>query len=698
MAWFGRRKRDEAKALSVMQHEGRQPWLSGLLRRTKFDYAREVGSGIDSSVVTAPVQWVQRAFPEGRLRVMRGGPDARQEVDNHELVQLVQRPNPYYGDVAMWCASILSWYVAGNVYWLKVRNGTGRVVELWFVPWWMIEPRWPDDGSEFISHYAYRPDSRRPPVRLEFDDVVHFRHGVDPGNLRMGLSPLRGTLREIFTDLEASNFVASLLRNMGVPGAVISPEGGAASPDDVEAVKAWFRSAFGGDRRGDPLVMGGPTKVSQFGFNPQQMDLSVARDVAEERVCACIGIPAAVVGFGAGLQAAKVGATMGELSRLAWTNGIIPLMRAFADELQRSFPELVRPGDQVEFDTDGVMALAEHRLTQATQWSAAVTGGWAMVAEARDAMGLDVDDSHRIFLRPFAAIETPAGAPPRAPEPNPEPDPEPEPKQIKADRVPAAVRTRGRDYVRRLATQEVRLAAAVEPRLKKLFADLGTAAAAAARPVLEAEGPVAEQRSAGTGETKVDDLVVGAILEQLELPLHQVALQRLYETHYLTVAKEVSAAGELLGLAADLPDPVARAVVAAGGRRSGLVDLSAQSRQALFDALAEGRAAGEGVDQLVARIRDEVGGGPWQSAETRARTIARTETKYAQNTSTIARAQNAGVERFMVFDGRLGPGRSTPSHIARDGTVVDANTAARMAAEEHPNGTLSFAPYFEEDE
>jgi uncharacterized protein with gpF-like domain len=85
-----------------------------------------------------------------------------------------------------------------------------------------------------------------------------------------------------------------------------------------------------------------------------------------------------------------------------------------------------------------------------------------------------------------------------------------------------------------------------------------------------------------------------------------------------------------------------------------------------------------------------------KSAEKRARVIARTETKYAQNISTLERAKAAGVFQFVVLDGRLGPGRSVPSHIARNGSIVTADQADAMAAAEHPNGTLSFAPYFGE--
>src|SRR3546814_5990703 len=91
--------------------------------------------------------------------------------------------------------------------------------------------------------------------------------------------------------------------------------------------------------------------------------------------------------------------------------------------------------------------------------------------------------------------------------------------------------------------------------------------------------------------------------------------------------------------------------------------------------------------QMAERILPQVEGGPWQSAETRALVIARTETKYAQNISTIERGRAAGVTSFIVFDGRLGPGRSKPDHIERDGSIVSTVEAVAMAGAGHPNGT-----------
>ncbi len=402
------------KALTAMRHPGRPGFWGTLLKRTRYDYRREIGDGLDSSVVTAPIRWVQRALPEAVLVVKRRKPGGGYEqLDEHEMLALIQRPNAMYGDIALWGATVLSWYLAGNAYWLIVRNGVGRPAEIWYVPHWMMEPRWPEDGGAYLSHYRYTPGGGHAPIDIDPDDVIHFRDGINPRNTRLGLSALDSVIREIFMDLESSNFVASLLRNMGVPGVVISPKGGAmAAPGDVEATKSWFQEQFGGDRRGGPLVMGAPTDVQPYGFNPQQMNMSEARDIAEERVCAVIGVPAAVVGFGAGLQTAKVGATMAELHKIAWLNGVLPLARALADELKRSLlPQFGNAaGLDVAWDTDDVPALQEDEAKQVERLIKEVSAGLVTVYEYRSARGWPADDSHKYYLRSISMIAEPEGA------------------------------------------------------------------------------------------------------------------------------------------------------------------------------------------------------------------------------------------------------------------------------------------------
>ncbi|WPZ06587.1 phage portal protein [Pelagerythrobacter marinus] len=700
------------KALTAIRHP--RPFIAPrMLARTKFDYRREVGDCLDASVVTAPVQWLQRSLPEARLAVRRRQRNGIvKPLDDHDLLALIRKPNEFYGDIALWFGTVLSYCIDGNAYWLKVRNRAGRVVELWYIPHWLIEPRRPDSGDgAFLDHYRYSPGGGYQAMRIEPQDVVHFRHGINPHNLLKGLSPIDGVIREIFADLESSNFVSSLLRNMGVPGVVISPKGGAMpTPDDVAATKAWFTEQFGGDRRGGPLVMGAPTEVHPYGFNPQQMNMSEARDVAEERVCACLGVPAAVVGFGAGLQQTKVGATMEELRKLAWHNGVLPLARSLADELGRSLLPDFADGDRLEayWDTDDVLALSEDEDKQVERKLGEFKAGAITLFDYLTETGRDADESHKYYLRPIAVIEVPLNQAGRGNELDPaDPTEEAEPGRAKARgtkdakhgegdhdragrRASAEEMKRGEAYVLMLQRQEAGLRKAFEKPLLALF---GKWRGETHRVAAEILGTGKARRCAAT--KAIDDELLAAILEKLGIEAWAAELTQAYGAHYLEVAKAVQDAAERAGLGTSLPDPVMRAIVASGGRRAGLVDLDKQTRQAVFDALAEGRAEGEGVEQLAARIADYVEGGVWNEAETRARIIARTETKFAQNISTIETGTAAGVEEFMVFDGRLGPGRSLESHIARNGSIVSADEAAAMADAEHPNGTLSLAPHFD---
>lgn len=690
---MGRFVKAAQAALQTFRHGGGMTGLfGGLLRRTRFDYRKEVGDFLDASVVMAPVQWVQRALPEGEFKVRKKTKDGGfEELPDHPMLALIQNPNPFYSDIVLWWGVVLSLLLDGNGYWMIVRNGVGRPAQLWYIPHWMLEPKWPEDGSVFISHYRYAPGGGVPPMDVAPEDVIHFRYGVNPRNLRKGLSPIDSVIREIFMDMESSNFVAALLKNMGVPGIVIAPKGGAMpNPQDVAATKAYVQSQFSGDGRGRALVLGAPTEVSQFGFNPSQMEMSGARDVAEERVCAGIGIPAAVVGFGAGLQSTKVGATMEQMGKQAWQNGVLPIGKLISDELKRSLLPLFgdATGLDVFYDASEVPAMQEDEDKRVERWNKMLQAGAITVYQYLIGLGMEADDSHKYYLRPIAVIEVPEGGarPDRG-----DPAQAKGAKSAEGPKASDAAYKRAETYALILQKAESGLQKAFEKPLVAFFQRIGAAARDAALPLLE------EQFGKARG-VKSDDLIVDMILAELDIPKFDSALRRLYEAHYLEVAKSVSEAAGSAGLGASMPDQVAQSIIAAGGRRAGIVDLSRQTRAALFETIAEGRAAGEGAEALAARIYPHVEGGPWQSAETRARVIARTETKYAQNISTIERGKAAGVTRFVVFDGRLGPGRSKLEHMARDGSIVSAARAVQMAAEEHPNGTLSFGPHFDEED
>lgn len=408
--------------------------------------------GLDANVIMAPVLWIMRTFTEAQAVVQRKLPDAVWgPVDDHPVERLIDRPNDFYDGDALWKATALSFVLEGNAYWRKVRNPFGEVVGLWYVPHWLMRPEFPSDGSAFISHYRYTPGTGQP-IPIPRRDVVHFRFGLDPENTRLGLSPLRCLLREVLTDQEASRFSETILQNMGVPGLMIAPksDANAPTPDQVKEMKEFVESNFRSGNRGRALVLGKPTEISQFGFDPNKLMLANLRDISEERVCAVLGIPSAVVGFGSGLQSTKVGATMRELRRLAWVQCLIPMQKSLAKQLTgqllADFTAQSRRY-RVRFDTSDVSAFQEEDDLRATRVAKLVVAGILRVDRAQEMLGLEVDQTQQVYLRPTTAqpfgpgAPAPAesGAPPADGEPSGDGAPDPEDDEQK---LLAAIATR----------------------------------------------------------------------------------------------------------------------------------------------------------------------------------------------------------------------------------------------------------------
>lgn len=380
--------------------------------RSKFDYLSEVGDGTGSSTVMAPLLWIARTFPEAPLAIYRTGPEGKEDrVIDHDLLRLMRRPNRFYSGKTLWQATLLDYNVDGNAYWIKIRDRAGRVVELWWAPHWTMEPK--GDETTFVTHYEYSPGGATQKILIPADDVVHFRFGLDGDDPRKGRAPLKSVLREIFTDDEAANFTASLLRNMGIPGLLVSPDGDSPpSEDDVKETKAYIRQRFTGDNRGDALVMSGPTKVQQFGFSPEQLLLKDLRRIPEERVTAVLGVPAVVAGLGAGLDRSTFG-NFSEAREAAYEQTIIPTQEVLAEELWfQLLPDFEAEEMwqmRVSFDLSKVRVLQPDLDKMAERLERGVRVGAAMRSDFRRAMGWDVDEARDdVFLIPLNVAEVDA--------------------------------------------------------------------------------------------------------------------------------------------------------------------------------------------------------------------------------------------------------------------------------------------------
>jgi HK97 family phage portal protein len=362
-------------------------WLPG----SQYDYKSEAGNLIENSIVAASVAWAVRTFPEPDVVVKQIGAKETKIITSHKVLNLLNdSPNPDEDASHLWAAALCGYMIDGNAYWVKLRGVAGNVVEIRSVPYTQMAPLWKDNGSEFISAYGYYINATRYTIKKE--DVIHFRFPVDdPANDRKGYSPLKSLLREVCSDNEAATYGAAIMRNFGVMGMMLTPKDSADTiPEEArERIARLVQQKTTGEHRGEPMVLSGAMDITNLSVSPESMALDKIRRIPEERISAALGIPAVVVGLGAGLDRSTF-ANMEEAGRQAYEQFLIPTQKAFASTLNRFLmPEFSDTSkEKIAFDYSEVAALQENQDAIAVRVELLYSAGIIDRATALTELGL----------------------------------------------------------------------------------------------------------------------------------------------------------------------------------------------------------------------------------------------------------------------------------------------------------------------
>lgn len=343
----------------------------------RLNYAVQIGDPLLSPLVMAAGKWHIRNIHSAPLFVIRRDDEGTiiSKTLKHPVLDLIRRPNTNYTGKLMMKSAGISWMLSGNAYILKIRDGDGVVMNLWYEPHYSIRPRWPGDnvaspnqtpspslsgpGSEFISFYEiYRNHTW---YRINADDVVHFKDGCDPRNPRVGINGMSSLLAEIFTDQQRAHFSATVLSNLGMVPFVISPRESfmTISEKSAEKLKEDLLVRARSDR-GKPIVAGRAIRVDELGIRPEEMALKDMAQIPEERVAAVIGPNAYVLGF---IPEKSSYSTFVEARRDAYESYLIPVSDYMAEELSSGLFEEFdgSPGSALEYSFFDVPALIDYK-------------------------------------------------------------------------------------------------------------------------------------------------------------------------------------------------------------------------------------------------------------------------------------------------------------------------------------------------
>jgi phage portal protein BeeE len=376
---------------------GTSGWTT-ILPGARFDYATEAGDTWSNATLALGLAWLHDRFPRPIQQVSKIDRSGRYKpLPRHPLVDLWARPNPYDTRRSLEGGVGLSLKCDGNGYVLKVRSGASRVVELWWLPHFWVEPAWPSDGSAFISHYVVTVDGK--PARVEAEDIIHFRVGKDPRNVRKGLAATKACLRSVCTDNEADGYVAGILRNSAVPALAVVPDADNLKPskDDAERIKGKIADTYGGEGRGGTVVFAGRYKIQPVGFSPEQLALDKLPQGAMAKLGASVGVPLMAMGLP---DPGKTYSNVQQAIRTGW-GAVRGVQDVIAEGLRWSLMADMGTdpySHTVEYDYGQIDELQEDQKIRSDRVCNEWKLGLRQLNEARDELGLEPDpDGDRYY-------------------------------------------------------------------------------------------------------------------------------------------------------------------------------------------------------------------------------------------------------------------------------------------------------------
>jgi HK97 family phage portal protein len=286
----------------------------------------------------AQVPWV--------VETLKGG--EWEAVEEHPLADLIRNPNPDFDWSDMIRRAVYWLDLSGDAYWTIIRNGAGRVSEVW--------PLIPDSmdivpGRErLVEAYKYRKDSVSKLMPAE--EVLHIKY-ANPGDVYYGLSPLNAAGRAVDIDEAAEKWQKVSLQNMAVPAGIY------VGPDDMtqeqyNELTENIREQSGPDNAGKPWVTAG-AKWQPMGNTAKELDFVESRKLTREEICSAFSVPPPLVGIYDKATLSNI-----ETARqILWNEGLIPALEEIEGQLNR---QLAReyPGTRLRYDLSNVDALSEN--------------------------------------------------------------------------------------------------------------------------------------------------------------------------------------------------------------------------------------------------------------------------------------------------------------------------------------------------
>lgn len=312
------------------------------------------------------------------------------EIQDHDLITLMNRPNPMMGQSQFFEALISFFCIAGNTYIESVGpSDKAPPLELW--------PLRPDLMKIVPSRFGYPAKYILKTGDAEKVWDCDFMSGVipvlhmktfNPIDIWYGMSPMEAALLNVDQLNQSNRWNLALLQNNASPSGVLKVETSDVNPtgslDDKQytRLKEEFDRNYAGSRNaGKPMILEGGLNWQSIALSPKDMEWLAGKETTVKDVCNVFGVPVMMLGYGDTTYSNY------EEARLAfYEDTIIPIMKFLQTELNNWLTPKFGTNLELRYDADDIEPLVAKREKKFTSLA---TANWITQNEKRKACGYE---------------------------------------------------------------------------------------------------------------------------------------------------------------------------------------------------------------------------------------------------------------------------------------------------------------------
>ena len=345
----------------------------------------------DNAIVHRCIQLIANSASAVKIDIFSGD----NKLENHELISLLQRPNPLQSGVEYFSSLYSYLMISGNAYLLRDSQEDKRPKELYLLRPDRIKIK---GGESMIPEaYCYVVDGQvtdeYPVDRFTANGQVKQIKLWNPLDDFYGLSPIMASAYNIDQHNLAGMHNVALLKNGCTPSGMLkfSPTdetGASAQLSDDQRARLLENLEFrfqGTNNSGRPMLLEGNFEYQQLGLNPKDMDFLELLNLSAREIALCFGVPAQLIG----IPEANTYSNM-ETAKLAlYEETVIPLLKRVESDLNEYLSPLYSENIKIQYDIDSIPAMVEKRKQIYANVTQAVQNGIMTRNEARERLDLE---------------------------------------------------------------------------------------------------------------------------------------------------------------------------------------------------------------------------------------------------------------------------------------------------------------------